>query len=194
MSAAELLTSAMPYDSTTRQHLGRVRVYAVTLARAVGLPDESSIEDIDEAALLHDIGKLAIPAHILNKPGRLTDSEFDEMRRHVDLGTAMLSLLSLRSTVVPIVRSHHENWDGAGYPRGLKGTAIPLGARILSVADCFDALTSDRPYRSRLPAEEALVVVRERSGTMYDPAVVNAFMCIVTSGAINCATPSAERG
>jgi putative nucleotidyltransferase with HDIG domain len=193
MSAAEQLTAAMAYDSTTRQHLGRVRDYAVTLARAVGVPDESSIEDIDEAALFHDIGKLGIPAHILNKPGRLTDSEFDEMRRHVDLGAAMLSTLSLRSTVVPIVRSHHENWDATGYPRGLKGTAIPLGARILSVADCFDALTSDRPYRSRLSTEEALLVVRERSGTMYDPSVVDTFLWAVSSGAINCTTPSAEK-
>jgi len=176
MSAAELLTAAIAYDATMCQHLERVRGYAVTLARALGVSDESSIEALDEAALFHDIGKLAIPAHILNKPGRLTDSEFDQMKRHVDLGVAMLSPLSLRSTVIPIVRSHHENWNGTGYLRGLEGTAIPLGARILSVADCFDALTSDRPYRSRLPAEEALLIVRNRRGTMYDPLVVDTFM------------------
>jgi putative nucleotidyltransferase with HDIG domain len=188
LSAAELLTAAMAYDDTTRQHLGRVREYAVTLARALGITDESMIEAIDEAALFHDIGKLAIPARILNKPGRLTVAEFDEMKRHVDLGVAMLSLFSLRSTVVPIVRCHHENWDGTGYLRGLEGRAIPLGARILSVADCFDALTSDRPYRSRLPAEEALLIVRERRGTMYDPSVVDTFMRTATSGFIDCAT------
>jgi putative nucleotidyltransferase with HDIG domain len=194
MSAAELLTAAMAYDSTTRQHIGRVRGYAVTLARAVGVSDESLIEAIDEAALFHDIGKLMIPARILNKPGRLTDSEFDEMRQHVDMGAAMLALLSLRSTVVPIVRAHHENWDGSGYLRGLKGAAIPLGARILSVADCFDALTSDRPYRSRLPAEEALLIVRERRGTMYDPAVVDIFMLAAMSGSIHCITPCGDKG
>ncbi len=194
MRAAELLTAAMAYDSTTRQHLGRVRGYAVTLARAVGVSDQSLIAAIDEAALFHDIGKLAIPVHILNKPGRLTDSEFDEMRKHVDLGVRMLSLLSLRSTVVPIVRSHHENWDGTGYLRGLKGAAIPLGARILSIVDCFDALTSDRPYRLRLTAQEALLIVGARRGTMYDPWVVDTFMRAATSGSIECSTSSGLQG
>jgi len=194
MRAAELLTAAMAYDSTTRQHLGRVRGYAVTLARAVGVSDQSLIAAIDEAALFHDIGKLAIPVHILNIPGRLTDSEFDEMRKHVDLGVRMLSLLSLRSTVVPIVRSHHENWDGTGYLRGLKGAAIPLGARILSIVDCFDALTSDRPYRLRLTAQEALLIVGARRGTMYDPWVVDTFMRAATSGSIECSTLSGLQG
>jgi putative nucleotidyltransferase with HDIG domain len=140
-SAAELLTAAMAYDATMVQHLERVREYAVTLARALGVSDESSIEAIDEAALFHDIGKLVIPAHILNKPGRLTDAEFDEMKRHVDLGPAMLSLLSLRSTVIPIVRSHHENWNGTGYLRRLEGKrdsarrTDPVGSRLLRCAD-----------------------------------------------------------
>ena len=176
----------MAYDSTTRLHLERVRRYAITLARAICVADKSLLEAIDEAALFHDIGKLAIPEHILNKPGPLTQTEFDEMKQHVELGAAMLSVLSLRSTVVPIVRSHHENWDGSGYLCGLKGKAIPLGARILSVVDCFDALTSDRPYRSKLPAEEALVIVRERAGTMYDPVVVDTFVRAATSGVIDC--------
>jgi putative nucleotidyltransferase with HDIG domain len=189
MSAADVLTTAMAYDSTTREHIERVRGYAVTLARAVGVLDEALIEAIDEAALLHDIGKLGIPSHILNKPGRLTDFEFDEMKRHVDLGVAMLLLLPVPSTVVPIVRCHHENWDGSGYLRGLKGKAIPLGARILSVVDCFDALTSDRPYRVRLPLDEALLVVRERRGTMYDPSVVDTFLQTATSGRFELRTP-----
>ncbi len=190
LTGAEVLTAALAYDSTTRRHLERVRRYALTLAQAVGVADESQLQAIDEAALFHDIGKLAIPERILNKPGRLTDSEFDQMKQHVELGAAMLSLLSLRSTVVPIVRSHHENWDGSGYLRGLKGAAIPLGARILSVVDCFDALTSDRPYRTRLPAEVALLIVRERRGTMYDPLVVDTFIQAATSGVINCTPPA----
>ena len=181
VSAAELLSEAMAYDDTTRQHLGRVREYAVNLARALGITDDSMIAGIDEAALFHDIGKLAIPARILNKPGSLTDSEFDEMKRHVDLGVEMLRLLPLRFDVLSIIRCHHENWDGTGYLSGIAGTAIPLGARILSVADCFDALTSDRPYRSRLPAMEALRIVGARRGTMYDPSVVDTFLRAATS-------------
>src|SRR5713226_1879068 len=194
LTGAEVLTAALAYDSTTRRHLERVRRYALTLAQAVGVADESQLQAIDEAALFHDIGKLAIPERILNKPGRLTDSEFDQMKQHVELGVRMLSLLSLRSTVVPIVRSHHENWDGTGYLRGLKGAAIPLGARILSIVDCFDALTSDRPYRLRLTAQEALLIVGARRGTMYDPWVVDTFMRAATSGSIECSTSSGLQG
>jgi len=178
MTPMEILDAAIHYDAATREHLHRVREYAVTLAHALGVRDAATIEAIDEAALLHDIGKVAIPDHILNKPGRLTEAEFDEMKRHVDLGADMLSQFSLDASVVPIVRSHHENWDGTGYLRGLGGTAIPLGARILSVVDCFDALTSDRPYRLRMPVGKALHIVRDRRGTMYDPMVVDAFVRI----------------
>jgi putative nucleotidyltransferase with HDIG domain len=176
MTPVEMLTAAIAYDSGTRDHIHRVRRYAVGLARALGVNDGSLIDAIDEAALLHDIGKVAISQHILNKPDRLTESEFNEMKQHVDLGADMLAQFSLQASVVPIVRSHHENWDGTGYLRGLQGREIPIGARIVSVVDCFDALTSDRPYRPRLPKEEAMTIVLNRRGTMYDPAVVDAFV------------------
>ena len=176
MTPVEMLTAALAYDPTTREHIHRVREYAVGLARALGVRSRSLIEAIDEAALLHDIGKVAIPARILNKPGRLTPEEFEQIKRHVDYGADMLASFSLHAAVAPIVRSHHENWDGTGYQSGLGGRAIPLGARIVSVVDCFDALTSDRPYRRRLPLNDALQIVRSRRGTMYDPMVVDAFV------------------
>ena len=125
---------------------------------------------IEAAALLHDVGKLAIPEHILNKPGRLTPAEFERMKSHARIGAEILSEVDFPYPVVPIVRHHHENWDGTGYPDGLKGDAIPVGARILAVVDCFDALTSHRPYRRALSVGEAVAIIDARRGTMYDPA------------------------
>src|SRR5437660_10107031 len=121
------------------------------------------------------MGKLAVPEYILNKPGKLTDAEFEMMKLHASVGADILSAIDFPYPVVPIVRHHHENWNGTGYPSGIKGTDIPIGARILSVVDCFDALTSDRPYRPRLSDEEALQILAERRGTMYDPLVVDTF-------------------
>jgi putative nucleotidyltransferase with HDIG domain len=138
--------------------------------------DQGEIKAIEAAALLHDMGKLAVPEHILNKPGGLTPAEFEQMKRHVDVGADILSLVEFPFPVVPIVRAHHENWNGTGYPRGLAGEDIPIGARILSVVDCFDALTSDRPYRKRLTDDAALDILRERRGTMYDPRIVDTFI------------------
>lgn len=165
-------------DDVTHSHVRRVQAYAVALAREIGVTDELTVKAIEAAALLHDTGKLAVPEHILNKPGRLTPAEFDEMKRHVDIGGDILALVDFPYPVVPIVRCHHENWDGTGYPRGVAGTDIPIGARILSVVDCFDALISDRPYRKRLTDEAALDILRERRGRMYDPQVVDAFIRI----------------
>jgi putative nucleotidyltransferase with HDIG domain len=178
MTTVEALTIAIARDQATLEHTQRVRTSAVSLARAFGVTDEAMIEAIDKAALLHDVGKLAVPSRICNKPGRLTESEFELMKQHVDIGVAMLSRVPLPGPVVPIVRCHHENWNGTGYPRGLQGSEIPLGARILAVADCFDALTSDRPYRSRLDPAAALDIVLERSGTMYDPEIVETFVTL----------------
>jgi len=144
-------------------------------------PTTSRSKPIEAAALLHDTGKLAVPEHILNKPGRLTESEFEQMKLHVDVGADILSLVEFPYPVVPIVRCHHENWDGSGYPRGLSGQDIPLGARILSVVDCYDALTSDRPYRRRMTEAAALGILRERSGSMYDPDVVDTFIAVYQS-------------
>jgi putative nucleotidyltransferase with HDIG domain len=177
LSTVETLAMAIDAkDDVTHSHVRRVQAYAVGMARALGFTDESTLKAIEAAALLHDTGKLAVPEHILNKPGKLTPSEFEKMKLHVDVGADILSLVDFPYPVVPIVRCHHENWDGTGYPRGVKGEAIPIGARILSVVDCFDALTSDRPYRRAMTEEAALGILRERSGKMYDPAVVDMFI------------------
>jgi len=179
LSTIETLAMAIDAkDDVTHSHVRRVQAYAVGLAAALGIDDDLSVKALKAAALLHDTGKLAVPEHILNKPGKLTPSEFEKMKLHVDVGADILSLVEFPYPVVPIVRCHHENWDGSGYPRGVKGEAIPIGARILSVVDCFDALTSDRPYRRRMTDEDALQILRDRSGTMYDPHVVDTFIAV----------------
>lgn len=176
MSTIETLAMAVDAkDQVTHGHIRRVQRYALGLADALGLSDEKQTKAIEAAALLHDMGKLAIPEYILNKPGRLTTLEFEQMKLHAGIGADILSAIEFPYPVIPIVRHHHESWDGTGYPDGLRGTSIPLGARILSVVDCFDALTSDRPYRPKLSSEEALQVVIERRGSMYDPVVVDTF-------------------
>ena len=163
-------------DGVTSDHVHRVQAYALGLARALGIADARTLQALEAAALLHDTGKLAVPEHILNKPGRLTASEFAIMQSHVDVGADILSSIDFPYPVVPIVRAHHENWDGTGYPRGLRGEDIPIGARILSVVDCFDALTSDRPYRRAMSEQQAMDIILERRGTMYDPRVVDMFV------------------
>ena len=176
LSTIETLAMAVDAkDQVTHGHIRRVQRYALGLAGALGLNEEKQVKALEAAALLHDMGKLAIPEYILNKPGRLTVLEFDKMKLHAGIGADILSSIEFPYPVIPIVRHHHENWDGSGYPDGLRGTTIPLGARILSVVDCFDALTSDRPYRPKLSSAEALEVVVARRGTMYDPVVVDTF-------------------
>jgi putative nucleotidyltransferase with HDIG domain len=185
LSTIETLAMAIDAkDDVTHSHVRRVQTLALALAREVGVTDDNELKAIEAAALLHDTGKLAVPEHILNKPGGLTDAEFDKMKLHADIGADILSLVGFPFPVVPIVRCHHENWDGTGYPNGVSGTDIPVGARILSVVDCFDALTSDRPYRKRLTNTDALQVLRERSGTMYDPDLVDTFFRIQATIAI----------
>jgi putative nucleotidyltransferase with HDIG domain len=177
LSTVETLAMAIDAkDDVTHSHVRRVQAYAVGLARAMNVIDKPTLKAIEAAALLHDTGKLAIPERILNKPGKLTEAEFDRMKEHVDIGSDILSLVDFPYPVVPIVRAHHESWDGSGYPRGIRGTDIPIGARILSVVDCYDALTSDRPYRRKMSDAEAIAILREREGTMYDPDVVEAFV------------------
>jgi diguanylate cyclase (GGDEF)-like protein/putative nucleotidyltransferase with HDIG domain len=177
LSTIETLAMAIDAkDQITHGHIRRVQAYAVGLARHVGVKDERLIKAVEAAALLHDMGKLAVPEYILNKPGRLTDAEFAKMKLHASVGADILSAINFPYPVVPIVRHHHEHWDGNGYPDELRGTDIPIGARILSVVDCFDALTSDRPYRPRLSDEEAIAILRQRRGSMYDPLVVDTFI------------------
>lgn len=176
LSTIETLAMAIDAkDQITHGHIRRVQSYAVGLAKRVGVDNETLIKAIEAAALLHDMGKLAVPEYILNKPGKLTPAEFEKMKLHASIGADILSAIDFPYPVVPIVRHHHEHWDGGGYPSGLKGTDIPIGARILSVVDCFDALTSDRPYRPRLPSDEALRILIERRGSMYDPLIVDTF-------------------
>jgi putative nucleotidyltransferase with HDIG domain len=157
-------------DKNTHGHLSRVRVYVSQLGAVMGL-DPSLMKALLTASFLHDIGKLAVPEHILNKPGKLVPEEFEKIKIHPLVGAEILERVRFPYPVVPIVRSHHEAWDGSGYPDGLKGEEIPIGARILSVADCFDALASDRPYRKALPPEEALAYVVANAGIKFDPTV-----------------------
>ena len=176
LSTIETLAMAIDAkDQVTHGHIRRVQAHATSLAREVGVTDENLLKAIEAAALLHDMGKLAVPEYILNKPGKLTDAEFEKMKLHASVGADILSAIDFPYPVVPIVRHHHENWDGSGYPGGIKGTEIPIGARILAVVDCFDALTSDRPYRPRMSDQDALTILRERRGTMYDPMIVDTF-------------------
>ena len=158
-------------DHSTHSHLHRVRTYAVEIGRELGLAGEN-LDALRAAALLHDIGKLAVPDHIINKPGRLTPEEFEKIKIHPIVGAEILEKVAFPYPVAPIVRSHHERWDGGGYPDGLKGDEIPLGARILSVVDCLDALTADRQYRKALPLAAAMQVIVDESGKAFDPLVV----------------------
>lgn len=177
VSTIETLAMAIDAkDQVTHGHIRRVQLYAVGLARKVGVKDEAQVKAIEAAALLHDMGKLAVPEYILNKPGKLTPREFEKMKLHAGVGAQILSSIDFPYPVVPIVRHHHEHWDGSGYPDGLRGTDIPLGARILSVVDCFDALTSDRPYRPKLDDSEAIRILLEHQGTTYDPLILDAFL------------------
>jgi putative nucleotidyltransferase with HDIG domain len=177
LSTIETLAMAIDAkDQVTHGHIRRVQTHATSLARQVGVRDEKLLKAIEAAALLHDMGKLAVPEYILNKPGKLTEAEFEKMKLHASVGADILSAIDFPYPVVPIVRHHHENWNGSGYPTGIKGTDIPIGARILAVVDCFDALTSDRPYRPKLSDEEALAILKERRGTMYDPMIVDTFL------------------
>ncbi len=158
-------------DHTTHDHLRRVQVYAVEIAKDLGL-DQDQLNAIRAAAMLHDIGKLAVPEHILSKPGRLTPEEFEKMKIHPVVGAEILDRVQFPYPVVPIVRSHHEKWDGTGYPHGLKSEAIPVGARILSAVDCFDALASERPYRQALSPQESMKALTAEKGRSFDPRVV----------------------
>ena len=159
-------------DQTTHEHLERVQVYAIEVAKEMKLTPKE-IEALHAAALLHDIGKLAVPEHIISKPGRLTPEEFEKMKIHPVVGAEILEHVRFPYPVVPIVRAHHEKWDGTGYPKGLKGEEIPMGARILSAVDFLDALASDRQYRRALPLDEVIKLMVQDAGKAFDPKVVD---------------------
>ncbi len=158
-------------DHTTHDHLRRVRIYAMEVAKDLGL-SAAEVQALRAAALLHDIGKLAVPEQIISKPGKLTPEEFEKIKIHPVVGAEILERVQFPYPVVPIVRAHHEKWDGSGYPAGLKGEEIPVGARILSAVDCLDALASDRQYRRALPLDRAMEIIATESGRSFDPRVV----------------------
>jgi len=164
-------------DGGTQAHSQRVRGYSLTIARAHGVP-EDRLRDIEHGVLLHDIGKIGIPDAILLKPGPLTAAEWAIMRRHPEIGRQVIEKVPFLRGAVPIVYHHHERWDGAGYPLGLRGEAIPLGARIFAVADALDAMTFDRPYSRAIPLEDARREIGRCAGTQFDPAVVDTFLGI----------------
>ena len=176
LATVEALATAIDAkDEITHDHVYRVRVYACGLARYFGL-SEPEIEALKAGALLHDVGKIAVPDYILTKPGKLTAAEFEKMKIHTIVGAQIMERVNFPYPVVPIVRHHHERWDGHGYPDGLSGNHIPLTARILTVADCFDAVRENRQYRKGMTREDACQYLRANAGSQFDPSVVGAFL------------------
>jgi diguanylate cyclase (GGDEF)-like protein/putative nucleotidyltransferase with HDIG domain len=171
---ASLATAIDAKDSVTCSHINRVQIYATSLAKTAGVTGPE-LDAVATGALVHDIGKLGIPDHILSKPGKLDPDEFRRIQTHVTIGTEILSPIPFPFPVVDVVRTHHERWDGLGYPDGLKGEEIPMGGRIISIVDVYDALTSDRPYRRALSPEEAVRIIREGAGKQFDPDLVELF-------------------
>ena len=162
-------------DHTAQAHLQRLRVFAVAIAQELALSD-AEIDALRAAALLHDIGKLAVPEHIINKPGKLTPEEFEKVKIHATVGADILERVAFPYPVAPIVRAHHEKWDGTGYPDGLKGEQIPIGARILAAVDSLDAMISDRQHRTAVPLASAVRKIEALSGTSFDPKVVEVLL------------------
>jgi len=167
-------------DQTSQSHIRRVQAYAASVARAMGMSD-NDVQGVKTAALLHDIGKLAVPEHILSKPGPLTPEEFQKIRAHPKVGADIVSSVPFPYPVAPLILNHHERWDGKGYPTGLKGEDIPLGARILSVVDYFDALMAERPYHKAMSFDAAVGLLKQEAGKGLDPAVVAKFIELLPS-------------
>src|ERR1041384_2668897 len=161
-------------DQTTHGHVRRTQIYAKQMGTLLNV-SEKELSALHAGALLHDIGKLAVPEYILNKPGKLTEAEFAKMKIHPTVGGDILKRVNFPYPVEDIVRYHHEKWDGSGYPKGLKGEAIPLVARIISVVDFYDATRCDRPYRKGMKREESLAWLRSMVGSAFDPKVVETF-------------------
>src|SRR5256885_2434023 len=166
-------------DVATWEHADRVRRYATALAAGAGIVEHTLLQAIESAALLHDVGKLAIPDALLNMPGPLTAEVYARVKQHAAIGADLLAEVASPGPLATLVRHHHENWDGSGYPDGQSHTGIPLGARVLAIADCYDALTSHRPYRRALSHDSAIAMIHERRGSMFDPEMTDAFLQVV---------------
>jgi len=178
MATVRALSNAVEArDAYTGKHAERVAAYGIEIARALGIPIPNAPE-IEFGFLLHDIGKVAIPDAILYKPGSLTDEERALMARHPVIGAEIVGGIEFLEEAAKVVRSHHERWDGTGYPDGLADEQIPLAARVFAVADVLDALTTDRPYRSARPLSEARATIEAGAGTQFDPAVVAALRSV----------------
>ncbi len=176
MATVEALATAIDArDQVGIGHVRRTQIYAVGIGNVMGLSDDE-INALRTGALLHDIGKLAVPDHILNKPGRLTPGEMEKTKIHSSVGASILEKVGFPYPVVPIVKYHHECWDGSGYPEGLRGNNIPITARILAIADTFDTLRGARPYRHAVPRDEACDFLRSRAGSQFDPTIVDLFL------------------
>lgn len=178
-----LATVVEAKDVTTRGHLERTHRYGLALAERVD-PELAARPEVGYGFFLHDIGKVGVPEAVLCKPGPLDDEEWAVMRQHPAIGAQIVSPIRFLAGAVEIVRTHHERWDGAGYPHGLRGEHIPLASRIFAIADSFDAMTSDRPYRDALPVERALGEIREGAGTQFDPEVARVFLDLVATGGL----------
>jgi putative nucleotidyltransferase with HDIG domain len=177
-STLTALVTALDFrDNETQGHSYRVVEYAMVVADRLGV-EEPARTWIRRGAILHDVGKIGVPDAILRKPGKLDPAEWDEMRKHPEMGYRMLQHIRFLEPALDIVLCHQERWDGSGYPRGLKGEEIPLGARIFAVVDTFDAMTSDRPYRKALSIADARDEVRKFTRIQFDPAVADAFLAI----------------
>ncbi len=174
-------------DQTTQMHIRRVQVYAAGLAKAIGL-SRSEIQGVKTAALLHDIGKLAVPEHILSKPGPLTQEEFQKIRIHPQVGAEIIAAVPFPYPVAPLILSHHERWDGKGYPQSLAGDEIPQGARILTIVDYYDAVTTERPYHKALSRESAIGLLKHEAGRALDPALVDTFIKLLPALIAEAAT------
>lgn len=170
-------------DTYTHAHMRRLNAYAKMLALELGWEQEH-LEDLEFGAILHDIGKIYVPEAVLQKEGKLDDEEMEDMRKHPQVGAHMIKDIPYLAPAAPMVMHHHERWDGKGYPTGLVGENIPLGARVLAVADAFDAMTSNRPYRNALSSETAFQEILNCSGTQFDPVVVDAMKACWESGQV----------
>ncbi|NOZ26334.1 MAG: HD domain-containing protein [Nitrospirae bacterium] len=184
-ATAETLTETIELrDPCTGGHTKRVKHYSLIIGRYLGLTKDE-LEHLELAAILHDIGKIGIRDDILLKKGKLTEQEMMHMKRHSIYGAELLQSIKQLKKIVPVVRNHHERYDGTGYPDGLRGEEISLMARILTVADSFDAMTTHRPYKKSISTEAALEELRRCSGTQFDPAVVEAFLQAFSDGAVS---------